>query len=82
MVPPLLKDLLQRKATSFWLDQASSRVNYLLSKFVGNPSENFQILESFSVNVNFDSTSSELNVYISMKPLRVIERINVYIIVQ
>jgi len=44
--------------------------------------EAYKMLDSYSVNVEFDDISSELNVYIHMKPIRVIERINVYIIVE
>jgi hypothetical protein len=79
MVPSLLKDLLQRKATPFWINQANMRVTNLLNKFQGGDVEALNVLESFSVNVDFDDISSELNVRIQLKPLRVIERINVYI---
>lgn len=82
MVPPLLKDILQRKATPYWTNQAQFRVNNFISRFQGAPVERYQILDSYSVNIEFDDVSSELNVYISMKPLRAIERINVFIIVQ
>lgn len=82
MVPPLVKDLLQRKGTAYWIGQAQSRVDYFLSKFASSPVERYQILSSYSVNVEFDDVASELNIYINLTPLRVIERINVYIIVQ
>ena len=82
MLPPLLKDILQRKATPFWINQAQTRVDYFLSKFKGSPVEAFQVLSNYTVNVQFDEMSSELNIYITLKPLRVIERINVYISVQ
>lgn len=81
-LPPLLKDILQRKATRFWINQAQMRTATFLSKFTDTPVENRNVLESYSVNVEFDDVASELNVYISMKPYRVIERINVFISVK
>ena len=82
MIPPLLKDLLQRKATPYWINQGKVRTEYFLNKFTKNaPVERYQILDNFTVNVQFDDVASELNIYINMKPLRVIERINVFIIV-
>lgn len=80
-VPKLLKDIVQRKGTPFWVNQAQSRVDYFLKKFTNSPVERYQILTAASVNVAFDDVASELNVYINMSPVRVIERINVYIIV-
>jgi len=81
MVPPLLKDLLQRKGTPFWISQGQMRVDNFLSKYMGGDIEALMVLSSYSVNVEFDEIGSELNVYIMLKPLRVIERINVYITV-
>jgi hypothetical protein len=82
VIPTLLKDILQRKATQYWINQANFRVNEFLSQFVENPSlERYSILKSFSVNVAFDDVRSELNVYCDITPIRAIERINVYIIV-
>jgi len=82
VLPPLLKDILQRKATPYWIGQAQTRTEYLLNKFTNSSVERYQILESFSANVEFDDVASELNIYVQMKPLRVIERINVFIVVQ
>ena len=82
MIPPLLKDLLQRKATSYWIGQAQTRVDYFLNRFASSPVERYKVLSSYSVTVDFDDTASELNVYITLAPLRVIERINVFITVQ
>ena len=78
-LPVLLKDLLQRKATQFWINQANIRCNAFLSKFIEGPTERYSILKSFSINVEFDDVYSELNVYIDMTPIRAIERINVFI---
>jgi hypothetical protein len=82
VIPTLLKDILQRKATQYWINQANFRVNEFLSQFVENPSlERYSIVKSFNVNVAFDDVRSELNVYCDITPIRAIERINVYIIV-
>ncbi len=82
VIPTLLKDLLQRKATTYWINQANFRVKDFLGRFVENPSlERYSILKSFNVNVAFDDVRSELNVYCDITPIRAIERINVFIIV-
>jgi len=48
---------------------------------MGGDIEALNVLSNFTVNVKFDEVGSELNVYIMLKPIRVIERINVYITV-
>lgn len=80
-IPKLLKDILQRKATAFWINQANLRVNTFLTKFLEGPSERYSILKSFDVKVSFDDVASELNVYVNIYPIRAIERINVLIAV-
>ena len=82
VIPTLLKDILQRKATSYWINQANFRVNDFLSQFVENPSlERYSILKTFNISIEFDDVRSELNVYCDITPIRAIERINVFIIV-
>ena len=82
VIPTLLKDIIQRKATSYWINQANFRVTEFLGQFVENPSlERYSILKSFDVSVEFDDIRSELNIYCNITPIRAIERINVYIIV-
>ena len=81
-IPSILKDLLQRKATPFWIGQAQLRVNSLLNKFVEGPTERYSILKSFTVHIEFDDTTSSMNVSIDIVPIRAIERINVVIGVQ
>jgi len=82
VIPTLLKDILQRKATTYWINQANFRVTEFLGQFVENPSlERYSILKSFNVSVEFDDIRSELNIYCNITPIRAIERINVYIIV-
>lgn len=79
-IPSLLSDILQRKGTSFWINQARTRIVNFLNQFVENENnERYSVLSDFEVNVEFDDVYSELNVYISMKPIRAIERINVHI---
>jgi hypothetical protein len=48
---------------------------------MGSNVEALNMLTNYSVNVEFDEVASELNVYIGLTPIRVIERINVYIAV-
>lgn len=82
-IPPLLKDILQRKGTSYWIEQGRSRTYSFLSSFLENPSnERYSILKSFEVNLNYNKEREELNVYLKIRPVRTIQRINVFIIVQ
>ncbi len=82
VIPTLLKDIIQRKATAFWINQANFRVTEFLGRFLEDPAlERYSILKSFSVDVKFDDVRSELNIYCNITPIRAIERINVYIIV-
>jgi hypothetical protein len=82
VIPTLLKDILQRKATQYWINQAKFRVDNFLAAFLENPAlERYSVLKSFTTNVKFDDVRSELNVYIDITPIRAIERINVFIIV-
>lgn len=81
VIPTLLKDILQRRATQYWIGQAQLRVSNFLGRFLESSVERYSVLKSFNVNVVFDEISSELNVYIDMTPIRAIERINVFIIV-
>lgn len=78
-IPVLLKDLLQRRATKFWINQANLRVNAFLNRFLDGPVERFSILKSFSVNVEFDETYNDLRVHISIVPIQAIETISVFI---
>jgi hypothetical protein len=81
VIPTLLKDILQRRATQYWIGQAQYRVTNFLTKFLESTVERYSVLKSFNVTVSFDDTRSELNVYIDITPIRAIERINVFIIV-
>lgn len=81
VIPTLLKDILQRRATQYWIGQAQFRVSNFLSKFLESSVERYSVLKSFNVAVTFDDVASELNVVIDITPIRAIERINVFIIV-
>jgi len=83
-IPSLLKDILQRKMTPYWIGQAQSRVNSFMAPYVasGSGSGRYAAISSFSVNVIPDESRNELRVVLTIKPLRVIEAIHVNIIVQ
>ena len=82
-IPPILKDILQRKGTSYWIEQARSRTFNFLNNFKENPSnERFSVLKTFTCDVNFNEERQEINVYARITPIRTIQRINVFIIVQ
>lgn len=81
VIPTLLKDIPQRRATQYWIGQAQFRVSNFLSKFVESNVERYSVLKNHSVAVSFDDVRSELNVVIEIVPIRAIERINVFIIV-
>jgi len=81
VIPTLLKDILQRRATQYWIGQAQFRVSNFLSKFLESNIERYSVLKNFTVAVTFDDVRSELNVVIDITPIRAIERINVFIIV-
>ena len=78
-LPPILKDILQRRATNFWISQARTRVNSFMAQFLEGPTERYSCIKSFTANVSFDETSSTLDVILSIVPIRAIERINVTI---
>lgn len=78
-LPPILKDILQRRATSYWISQARTRVNSFMAQFLEGPTERYSCITSFNANVSFDATSSTLDVILSIVPIRAIERINVTI---
>jgi hypothetical protein len=82
MIPGLLKSLLQRKGTPFWVNQAQQRVEYFISKFTDESMGRYHSLSKAEVSVSFDERSSELNVLLKITPLRAIERINVHIVVE
>jgi len=81
-IPTSLKDILQHKATSYWINQCNIRLNGIMNKFLETgTSDRYAILKSFTSVVNFDDLRSEINVTLSIVPIRAIERINVNILV-
>jgi hypothetical protein len=79
-IPKLLKDILQQKGTSYWTNMVNSRINGFLRKFQGDTGR-FAAISSFSVASKFDEDRSEIDVVISLRPIRAIESINVRIVV-
>jgi len=81
VIPIILKDLLQHKATPFWINQANLRLNTLLNRFLNGPVERYSVINSFNVNVSWDDSTSAIDAIVSIRPIRAIERINVTIAV-
>ena len=79
-LPPLLKDILQRKATPFWVKQVDARINGFMSPFTASNGR-FAAITGFSAASQFDEARSEINVVLTIKPIRAIEAINVRIVV-
>ena len=69
VIPTLLKDILQRKATAYWIGQAGFRVSNFLGKFLESSVERYSVLKSFNVAVQFDDVRSELNVVIDINKM-------------
>ena len=81
-IPGLLKDLLQRKATAYWVGQASTRIDGFMNQFLeSGGSDRYVAITSFSSNVVFDEDRSEINIVLELHPIRAIERIHVNILV-
>ena len=81
-LPKVLKDILHRKATNYWINQAQSRVDSFMTPFVDTgETSRYAAVSSYSVQCTFDDESSELTVLLTLKPLRSIEKITVNIIV-
>lgn len=79
-LPSILKDLLQRKGTPYWISVAESRVDTFMRQFtnVNSPKHS---CTSYNVNVLWDEDRSEIFIGLTVHPLRAIEAINVNIIV-
>jgi len=81
-IPKLLKDILQRKHTQYWITQAEIRISTFMAKYLNTGEfDKYASIESFNVNIEFDEVYSELIVTLTIKPIRAIERISVRIIV-
>ena len=79
-LPPLLKDILQQKANAFWISTVNRRINGFMTPFTA-VSGRWAAVSSFSSSSGFDEARSEINVVLTIKPLRAIESINVRIVV-
>ncbi len=80
-IPKLLKDIIQRKATEYWLNQAHIRLNNHMNKFLDSGSyDRFVAITWFKIQLDFDNALSELNILLSLKLIRAIEKINVRLI--
>ena len=81
-IPTILKDILQRKATSYWINQCQERVNGFMNPFLDRgDSDRYAAINSFTATIKFDEVRSEIYVSLTMSPIRAIERITVNIIV-
>lgn len=81
-IPTILKDILHRKATQYWIKQADSRIKSFMNPFVDNgTNDRMAAVSSYSSQTTFSDETSELTVLLTIKPLRSIEKITVNIIV-
>jgi len=79
-IPKILKDVIQRKATAYWLSQGQFRLNNFFLKFMdGVATDRYACINAFQVSLDFDKTRSELNVYVNYTPILSVERINVFL---
>lgn len=79
-IPTLLKGILQRRATPYWIGVAETLVNTFLREFT-NPNTMKYSFSQATSSVEFDEERSELFVSITLKPVRAIEIITVNIVV-
>lgn len=81
-IPTILKDIVQRKATQYWINQCNERINGFMTPFLDKgDSDKYAAITMFNAIVKFDDVRSEINVALTVKPIRAIERILVNIIV-
>lgn len=81
-IPSLLKDVLQRKATRYWINECQERVNGFMNPFLDHgDSDRYAAITSFYAVVVFDDVRSEIKVGLTIRPIRAIERIMVNILV-
>jgi hypothetical protein len=80
-LPKLLKDILQRKATPYWINQCNLRVNGFMNQFLSSSTnDKYSTLTSYSAVINFDDVRSEINTILSVSFIRAIEKINISIL--
>lgn len=77
-IPGLLKDVLQHKATNYWVNEVKYRLDAFMNQYVeGSGPDKYASIKEFSHTVVFDELRSEINVVMSIKVLRSIEKINI-----
>jgi hypothetical protein len=79
-LPPRLKSLLQQKMTDYVLTVAKTIVNQFLESYSNEKSADY-IFSTVSSTISYNRERSEMYINISVKPLGVIEYINVSLIV-
>ena len=81
-IPTLCKDILQHKATRYWVNQIYSRINSFMFQFTDFGSfDKYVAITKYEVLVDFDEQASEAMVLLSIWPIRAIEKITVRIVV-
>jgi hypothetical protein len=77
-LPRLLKDILQRKATSNWLSKIDDRINKFMIQYKsGGAMERYESMQSFSYSKVYNEDSSEVNVMLTIRLIGTIERIKI-----
>lgn len=81
-LPSVLKDVVQRKATTYWLNEANERVNGFMNPFVDQgDSDNYASITSYDATLDFDDSASELTITLTVTPIRAIEKVTITILV-
>jgi len=82
-LPALLKDLLQLKSTSNIINEAVKRTEYYMERWTVREDNLIDgIFEEVVVTPHFDEASNTLYLYLNVKFIGIIERINIPIIVK
>lgn len=79
-IPSLLKTILQRRATPYWISVAQSIINTFMDQFTNSNSPKYSFT-SYDAKVIFDEERSEMYISLTVRPIRAIEAIHVNIIV-
>jgi hypothetical protein len=79
-LPSILKDILQRKGTPYWVNVARSRVDTFMRQFT-NPNTPKHSFTNYKIDLFWDEERSEIYIGLTVHPLRAIEAIHVNIIV-
>ena len=76
VIPVKLKDILFRKADTYWKNQAYARINNLLAKYAVPTGPN-AALSSYKIDLFFDDNTNVLHINVIIQPIGVIKRIRV-----